>query len=194
MQASLALAELPEQADETQQQRQAVEHILAFTFQIIRHQFQITANEMTVNETYSCYPVTGLKVTVLVLYVILAAGEIPHEITPVHEVHLITEEELQILQLGGYDCLLLVAAGIIDIGLALDSSSPVLVVLDMLTVPAVHTREEHVLCIDIVTLVILHVITVLLIGTGLLQTSVGLAFGDGLGSAVVAVGTFPDKS
>ena len=68
----------------------------------IRQQIVVTAYKQLVYEVESCNPIAVLHLTVTVLVVILTSGKIPHEISPVHEVDLIPEEELKVFGLCGH--------------------------------------------------------------------------------------------
>ena len=82
------------------------------------------------------------------LDVVLAAGEIPHEIAPVHVVELINEEELQVFSESGF-CLGLglerIAVGInVDGCVDRHSAHPDPVGVSLSVESAVDAREEHV--------------------------------------------------
>ena len=90
-----------------------------------------------INERDSRLPVSGKDVSRgRAMEIVLATGEIPHEITPIHPVHLIIKEEGQILEEGWLlvlgTCHLASAA--VHIGL---------IELYVLVIRAPHTREEH---------------------------------------------------
>ena len=91
--------ELPEQTHESEYQRQTIEDIVPLVGTKFRRQFALVAQTEFVQEGNTRYPVAMLPLSVA-LQVILTSGKVPHEITPVHEVDLITQEETQILQHG----------------------------------------------------------------------------------------------
>ena len=67
---------------------------MSLTLVDIGQQLVVSTYEMAVNEVETGNPVTVLKFTRLVLYVILTSGKVPEEIAPVHEIDLITDKEL----------------------------------------------------------------------------------------------------
>ncbi len=79
------------------------------------------------------------------LDVVLPSGEVPQEVAPVHEVHLVREEVAQVLAEGG------------QIAALLHAAHPRLVAGVVQRV--VHTGEEHVLGIVVLRLVAHHVVT-----------------------------------
>ena len=86
---------LPEEADKAEQERQAVEDVAALVFlQRIGHEV-LVAIEGVVDEGEACDGIAMLEFAVA-LQVVLSAGEVPQEVTPVHEVHLIGQEEAEV--------------------------------------------------------------------------------------------------
>ena len=61
------------------------------------------------------------------LDIVLATYEVPHEIAPVHEVHLVVDEELDIVELCGYLDLLLLSSHIDHSLTALDATYPTVI-------------------------------------------------------------------
>ena len=117
------------------------------------------------------------------LDVILASGEVPEEIAPVHEVHLVGEEEFQVLPHRRHLHHDVVSALVIRDELALHAADPLaavvlvaaeplLVGIDVFGHAAVHAREEHVLCIFVVCLVADDFVAVFFVGRLLLLTLV----------------------
>ena len=90
---------------------------------------------------------TGDPVAVLYLSmslnIILTTGEVPQEVTPVHEVQLIGEEETQVFGKGRLHHRFGLAALVELHRLPLDLC-PLLVGLHMAAIRAVHTREQHI--------------------------------------------------
>ena len=151
---------LPEEAYDAQQQRQAIEHVVAFVGLQLVGQLALVAVHSIVYEGYTRYPVAMFHLTIA-LNVVLAAREVPHKVTPIHEVALVREEEAQVLKLRRHlDGL----AGVVGIShlMALYAAHPLLILLRMCLV--VHSGEEHVLRIHIVALVANQVVLVGLIG------------------------------
>ena len=66
-------------------------------FQIVGQQVLI-AQTCIVNERNTCNPVAMLQLAIS-LNIVLTTSKVPHEITPVHKVALIGEEESDILEL-----------------------------------------------------------------------------------------------
>ena len=71
------------------------EHVVSLI--LFKHvgQQALVAVHGIIDERYARYPVAMLEFAVA-LNVVLPAGKVPHEIAPVHEVHLIRQEEAQI--------------------------------------------------------------------------------------------------
>ena len=90
-------------------------------------------------------PIQHLAIT---LNVVLTAGEVPHEVAPIHEIQLIREEELQVFRECRFHYALHLSAIVIFHRLAF-YLRPVLVGLYMARVGTVHTWEQHVQFVDI---------------------------------------------
>ena len=73
------------------------------------------------------------------LYVVLPSHEVPQEVTPIHEVHLIGDEETQVLGRSRQVTFFIYAAHPVLVGLGVP--------------PRVHTREIHILLIQIFNVV-----------------------------------------
>ena len=135
--APLVAGELEEQAQQAQQQRQQVIMVLAFVVAQGGRRVVLVAQAQLVQRTDAALPVAEEQVVGrLPVDVVLPAGEIPHEITPVHPVQLVVEEEGQI---GAHRGLLVVGARH-TLALAVHIG---LIILDGLRVGAPHAREEH---------------------------------------------------
>ena len=74
-------------------------------FQIIG-QFALVSVQSIVYKRYTRNPLTCIYFTVVRLYVVLSADEIPHKIPPVHKIELIGEEEFEIFAHSGDNKLL----------------------------------------------------------------------------------------
>ena len=96
--AATATESLPEESDETQQQRQTIEDIVTFVhLQIVRQLALITqAGVVEERDTRDPVAVLGLAIA---LNVVLATGKVPHEVAPIHEVALVGQEELDVVDL-----------------------------------------------------------------------------------------------
>ena len=126
-----------------------------------------------------------LQLTVA-LDIVLTAGEVPHEIAPIHEVDLIGEEEADVLQLRGHLHHNRLSAAVEGHFIALHATHPVFVGLGMTV--GIHAWEEHVLRIDVFDVVALHFIAVGLVGGSLLLTLVHRCAFLRHGHAVAAIG------
>ena len=109
-------------------------------FQFLRQE-ALVAHQPVVDERDTGNPVAVFNFSAA-LYVVLASGEVPHEVAPVHPVELVGEEELDVFPLCGHVYHNHVAAFVIGHIVTLDVL-PGMVLLCMGT--AVHTREQHVL-------------------------------------------------
>jgi len=134
---------LEDESEDTEQQRQTVEHVVSLVFFELVGEFGLVAQTQVVDKRNTCYPVAVFQFAVS-LYLILSSCEVPHKVSPVHEVTLIGEEESQVFQL----CRHLHRYGIavtpvVHHGRTFDAAHPSLVRAGMSCIP--HTREEHVL-------------------------------------------------
>ena len=93
--------------------------------------FVVTAYKHLVNKVDACYPVSVLHLPVTVLNVVLTTGKVPHEISPVHEIDLISQEELYVICLCRHDHFNIVSTLVICGGTALYASTPGLVLGNM---------------------------------------------------------------
>ena len=114
------------------------------------------------------------------LQVVLSAGEIPHEVAPIHEIALVGKEETDIFQLGWHLHHDIFATSVVGNFRAVDTTHPRLVSLCMCLV--IHAGEEHVLCILQFILVAYNEVGVLFVFVCFLLTLVD-------GSTILIVGT-----
>ena len=121
----------------------------------------MVAQHGVVYEADSRYPVTMLGFSIA-LYVVLPSREIPHKVSPIHEVALVGEEEAQVFQLGGHFHHNRFAAAVVGNSVAVHASHPTLVGSGVIT--AVHAWEKHVLGVDILALVVYNEVGVFLVG------------------------------
>ena len=135
--------------------------------QVIGQQ-RLVAQTSIVEERETGNPVAVFQFT-MTLDIVLATGEVPKEITPVHPVTLIGEEEFQILHLCRYRYkrTLTIVRWLL---LSLDASNPAVVCSDMALAIGVHTWEYHILCIDGLILCANHKVCIGLVGRLLLLT------------------------
>ena len=100
--AALAGKCLPQQADDAEQQRQAVERVVSLVFLAIFSRKQLlVAKAGVVQEVETGNPVaTGhiAHFAVQALHIVLATCEVPQEVAHIHVVELITQEELDIVE------------------------------------------------------------------------------------------------
>src|SRR5574344_1474232 len=174
---SLSSVCLPEETYQSENEWQTVEHVVSFVGLQFIGKHTLVAYKVVVYKRNTGYPVTMLRFP-LSLNVILSPCKVPHEVSPVHVVELIGEEELDVVplcrNLQGHGC----AALVIDHFVACYTSQPVFISLCVLV--TVDTREQHVLCIYVVCLVADYFITVFFVGRGFFLTLIyrGAFFGD----------------
>ena len=89
---------LPEETDETQYQRHAVEHVVSLILLQVIRQLALVAQHGVVDKRNARNPVAMLWLAVA-LNVVLSSGKVPHEVAPVHEVALVGEEEAYVVPL-----------------------------------------------------------------------------------------------
>ena len=79
-----------EKTYQTEDERQTIEHVMSLVVgKFVRKVLQaIRPWEKTVDEWNTCNPVSVLYFSIT-LDVVLATCEVPHEVAPVHEVHLV---------------------------------------------------------------------------------------------------------
>ena len=111
----------------------------------------------------------------IALKIVLTSSKVPHEVAPIHEVALVREEKVYILEKRRNLDTRRLTSTLYTHVLALDTSHPVFVGLGMTV--RVHAREEHIVGIDIVRLVTNDAIAVGLVCAVLLHT---LIFGSPL--------------
>ena len=98
----------------------------------------------------------------MTLDIVLTAGKVPHEISPIHEIHLVGEEELDVFPLGRNLHHQHLSALVVRYLATFYTTQPIFISLCMRF--AIHTREEHVLSILVFGLVTNHFVAVLFIG------------------------------
>ena len=117
-------------------------------------QLTLVTQSHIVKERNTCNPVTMFQFT-MSLNVILSSGEVPHEVTPIHEVTLIGKEEEDVLQLRGHVDKNLLSTTVVRLIMSFRKPTgsafhPVVVSGRMTGI--VHSGEEHILGIYIVGL------------------------------------------
>ena len=101
----------------------------------------------------------------LSLNVILTSGKVPHKVSPIHEVHLIREKELDVLPLGRNLYHHHLSALVVRHLCTFHAAQPVFVGLPVTGCIAVHTREQHILCILIFCFMANHFVAVFFVGS-----------------------------
>ena len=134
---------LPEESDQAEQQRQAVEYVVSFVvFEILRKQFLI-AHQQVVDKRDSGDPVAVFYFSAA-LDIVLSSGKVPHEVAPVHEVELVGEEEFDVFPLVWYVDHYHFTALVVGYVMPFDVY-PLLV--EGRVCRAVHTWEKHILSV-----------------------------------------------
>ena len=87
--ASLAGISLPQQADDAQDERQQIDHVMALIAcaEVVGHK-ALVAKAIVVDKRYAAYPV-AVGDCALSRIVVLSASKVPHEIAPIHEIALV---------------------------------------------------------------------------------------------------------
>ena len=147
--ATTATVGLPQQADDTHDERQHVEHIVALVAlaQVVGQQALVTQARI-VDKGVTRDPV-AMGDFAHTLQVVLATGKVPHKVAPVHIVQLVVDKEAQVLHHGGLH-LHLLARGIavgVELGRCLDLGALHTEPLDILALMliVVDAREQHIL-------------------------------------------------
>ena len=138
--------ELPYETHQAQYEGQAIEYVVSLIVAKLRGQLALVTQSHIVEEGNTRYPVAVLPLSVA-LQIVLTTREVPHEVAPVHEVHLVTQEEAQVLEHGWGLHLNHVATVLIRLGGTLHTAHPALISLAVRL--TVHTWEEHVLLIHV---------------------------------------------
>ena len=133
--------------------------------QFLRQQ-TLVAHQEVVNERDTCDPVTMFYFSAA-LQVVLASGEVPHEVAPIHPVELVGEEELDVFPLCRHvhhnHCPALIVGDVFALNVY-----PGLIFPGVLT--AVHAWEKHILCVFVFDTSGDFDVAVLFIGSGFLLT------------------------
>ena len=125
-------------------------------FKFTRQLALITQSHI-VEERNACNPVAVFPFSIS-LDIILSSSKVPHKVAPIHEVNLVAKEETKVLELSRRLYLNHISTPFIALDGSLHSTHPTLVSGRMLL--AIHTREEHVLLIDIVRLITLNLVAI----------------------------------
>ena len=91
----VAAESLPEKAEQAEEERQHIEHVVSLILlQFVRQLFLIAIHGI-VDEGDTSEPVSVFLLAIA-LKTVLTAGKVPHEVAPIHEVNLIGHEEIQV--------------------------------------------------------------------------------------------------
>ena len=137
------MAQLEEEADQAQDERQEEEVILSAVVGQIVGRVALVAQMKLVDEFDAAFPVAPDRVARRVaVQVVLPAYEIPHEVADIHVVHLIVEEEAQVVLHRGH---LEIVRLVVQFGTAGDSLGDIALVEFFVTLVETvpHAREEH---------------------------------------------------
>ena len=126
---------------------------------IIRHVL-LRAYQLLINKLDAGNPIP-VRHLAMSLDIVLPAGEVPHEISPIHEIQLVRDKETQVLAKGRLHDRYRFPTPVKLHRLAFDLR-PILVSLYMIRHRTIHTREEHVQLIHVFIIHIMarNVITV----------------------------------
>ena len=91
---------LPEQSQQTEDERHTVEHVVALVVLQLVGQQRLVAEEVVVDERETGEDIAFLTLAIA-LYVVLTAYEVPEEVAPVHIVALVGDEELHVVPEAG---------------------------------------------------------------------------------------------
>ncbi len=137
--APLVPCELEEEAEDAQKKRQHEVVVLALVLGQIGRSVALVAEPPLVEEADAALPVAGEHFSrCRAVDVVLPAGEVPHEIPPVHPVELVVEEERQV----GPECRFLVLLARDDLALAVHVGLVEFLVFAV-AAGGPHAREEH---------------------------------------------------
>ena len=145
---------LIQQPEDTEQKRQHIVDIVSFIIGNIRRHIILRADKYLVDRLDTGDPVTVQHLTIP-LDIILTSGEVPHEVAPVHEIELVSEEITQVFGKRRFHHGYVFTATVKLHRFSLELR-PFLISSHMSIDVAVHTWEKHtqlvhILIIDIVT-------------------------------------------
>ena len=133
---------LIEQPDQTQQKGQHIKDVTPCIILQIVGQIGLVSRNMLVDKIEATDPISVLHLS-MSLYIVLSSGEVPHEITPIHVVQLIIEEESEILGKSGFHDRFS-SFGSSHLYRTTFKISPLFICRYMFRFIAIHTREQHV--------------------------------------------------
>ena len=119
---------LIQQTDNTQDKGQHIAHVATGVLGHIVGKKRSIAHAELIDKVKTTYPVTFIDLT-MTLQIVLTAGEVPQEISPIHVIELIIKEELHVLCKGG-----------LHTG---RSSRPLTIGRYVIRLATVHAGEEH---------------------------------------------------
>ena len=137
--APLVPRELEKQSEKPQKQRQHIVVVLAFVLLEIVRCIALVAEPYFVYERDSAFPVTLENLSrARAVNVVLATGEVPHEVAPVHPVQLIVKKETEVFA----HCRLAVVSACLASVLHIIAVELLVTVIDAVSaVP--HARKKH---------------------------------------------------
>ena len=101
-------ADMVDKAEDTENQGQHIVFVAGLVLFHVFGQVVLRTEACLVDKLHAAYPVAvqvvagAIVVEVVALYVVLAAGKVPHKVAPVHPAQLVAVEELEVLPAGGF--------------------------------------------------------------------------------------------
>ena len=178
------LIHLPEETQQAEYQRHSIEHVMSLVLTQLRWQLRLVAQAHIVEPLDTCYPVAMLQFTIA-LNIVLTTGEVPHKVAPVHKVHLIGQEEVEVLTHCGHLYLLTSSSNISLDNTAFHTAHPIFI--SLLVTVAVHAWEQHILTIFIFEVIAHQFVAVGLIGISFFLTLIYRSALCGNGYPIVAL-------
>ena len=129
----------------------------------IERHILLRAHQSLIDKRNTGYPVT-IRNLAVTLYIVLPSGEVPHEITPIHEIQLISEEITQILGKRRFHHRHHLTATV-ELHRCTFHLCPLLISSHMTSVATIHTGEKHTQLIHVFVfrIVTRDIITILLV-------------------------------
>ena len=128
---------MEEESQQTQQQGHHEEDVAAFVLFQVGGEKRLVTHQELVDEVETGNPVSVCGIAIA-LNVVLTTGKVPHEVTPIHEIDLVVDEETHVLDEGRLACHATVNPHVFPLEVR-----PLLVGADVAAVGAIHAGEEH---------------------------------------------------
>ena len=144
--AFLTRIRLINQTQDTQEKRQHVVNIMPLVICYLGRHVILRTNHSFVNRLDTRYPIPMRNLS-MTLDIVLTTREIPHEVTPIHEVQLISKKETEVLGKSRLDHRLRFPTVGEFHRLTFDIC-PFLIRIYMIGITTVHAREKHIQLID----------------------------------------------